>query len=119
MRPHQKLIAWQESINLVKSIYAVTMQFPESEKFGLSSQLRRSAVSVSCNIAEGAARRTKKEFAQFMYISSGSLSELDTLLLISKELLLLTETEFDQLLISNNKVTALVNGLINKLNREK
>ncbi|MEP7264459.1 MAG: four helix bundle protein [Bacteroidota bacterium] len=118
MRPHQNLIAWQESITLVKSIYLITMKFPETEKFGLTSQLRRASVSVACNIAEGAARKTKKEFAQFTYYSSGSLSEVDTLLLISKELILINEEEYKSLLRINDKVTALVNGLLKSLRQE-
>jgi four helix bundle protein len=115
MRPHQKLIVWQEAIQLIKKIYSTTMKFPENEKFGLTSQLRRAAVSVACNIAEGAARSSKKEFIYFTHISSGSLSEVDTLLIVSKELNLIDETEFRLLVESNNKTTALLNGLIKRL----
>ncbi|MEO8088259.1 MAG: four helix bundle protein [Bacteroidota bacterium] len=112
MRPHRKLIAWQESIELVKRIYIITSTFPETEKFGIISQLRRAAVSVPCNIAEGAGRNTKKEFRHFLYISSGSASEVDTLLFISKELGYLKEPEFNKLESLNDKVSALLNGLI-------
>ncbi|CAN5620519.1 four helix bundle protein [soil metagenome] len=115
MRPHRKLIAWQESIELVKKIYIITSTFPETEKFGIISQLRRAAVSVPCNIAEGAGRNTKKEFRHFLYISSGSASEVDTLLFISKELGYIKEPEFNRLESLNDKVSALLNGLIKSI----
>ena len=115
MRPHQKLIVWQEAMALIKSIYQATMLFPDTEKFGLTSQLRRASVSIACNIAEGAARKSKKEFIQFSYISSGSISEVDTLLIISKELGLLKESEYNKLVLSSDKVSALLAGLIRKL----
>jgi four helix bundle protein len=86
MRPYRKLKAWPESIEMVKRIYVITPKFPDSERFGLISQIRRAAVSVPNNIAEGAGRNTKKEFRYFLYTSSGSASEIDTHLYISKEL---------------------------------
>lgn len=85
-RKHHDLLAWQESIQLVKDIYGVTSSFPSSETFGLVSQMRRAAVSVPSNIAEGAARESQKEFAQFLVIARGSLSELETQLVICREL---------------------------------
>jgi four helix bundle protein len=115
MRPHRKLFAWQESIEMIKKIYIATSTFPETEKFGITSQLRRAAVSVACNIAEGAARNTKKEFRNFLYISSGSGSEVDTLLLISKELGYLKQPEFNDLVALNDKIAALLNGLIRSI----
>jgi four helix bundle protein len=115
MRPHRKLIVWQESIDMVKKIYQITTKFPETEKFGIISQLRRAAVSVSCNSAEGAARNTKKEFRNFLYISSGSSSEVDTLLFICNELGYLHEIEFKNLESQNDKVAALLNGLIRSI----
>src|SRR6185369_3749136 len=97
MKPHQRLDAWKLSFEFVKLIYRATSTFPADEKFGIVSQLRRAATSVPTNIAEGAARQTKKEFRQFLFISSGSLSELDTLLLLSKELEFISFPEFDNL----------------------
>lgn len=85
-RPHQKLHAWQEAIRLVKTTYLVTQAFPAEERYGLSAQMRRAAVSVPSNLAEGAARSSKKEFAQFISISQGSLSELETQAIIAAEL---------------------------------
>ena len=86
MRKHHELRVWQDGIAMVKLVYQVTANFPREELFGLTSQMRRSAVSVPANIAEGAARSTSKEFAQFLTIARGSLSELETLIVISREL---------------------------------
>jgi len=77
-RPHRKLDVWKKSMMLAKEIYNVTDKFPKSEIYGLTSQLRRAAVSVPNNLAEGAARRGNREFRQFINIAQGSLSELDT-----------------------------------------
>jgi len=79
-RRHYDLRVWQDGIALVKTIYALTAKLPREELFGLTSQMRRAAVSVPANIAEGAARSTQKEFIHFLSIARGSLSELDTLL---------------------------------------
>lgn len=84
MRPHYKLDAWKDSMDLVDEIYKVTQGFPSEEKFGLTSQMRRAAISIPSNLAEGAARRSNAEFANFVNIAKGSLSELETQLIISK-----------------------------------
>jgi len=80
------LLVWQKSFRIAINIYKVTRDWPESERFGLTNQVRRAAVSVPSNIAEGQARRTPKEFVQFLYISRGSLAELETQLLLASEL---------------------------------
>ena len=85
-RPHQNLDAWKESIQLVKMIYLLTQSFPREELYGLCAQMRRAAISVPSNIAEGAARSSKREFARFVAIAKGSLSELETQALIAVEL---------------------------------
>jgi len=76
-KPHKKLEAWKQSMDLVVEIYKATEQLPKQEIYGLTNQVRRAAVSIPCNIAEGAARQTKKEFTNFLHIAQGSLSELD------------------------------------------
>ncbi len=86
MRPHQKLDLWKKAIDFVVSIYKVTEHFPQEEKFGLTSQLRRAAISIVANIAEGAGRRSSKEFRQFLSHSQGSASEVDTKLVIAHRL---------------------------------
>ena len=85
-RPHYRLDAWKESMALVKAVYEITRDFPREEVYGLSQQMRRAAVSVPSNLAEGAARTSRKEFAQFISIAKGSLSELETQLLIAADL---------------------------------
>ena len=83
---HKDLDIWKLGIELVEKIYKITKSFPESERFGLISQMQRSAVSYPSNIAEGAARNSLKEYIHFLYISLGSLSELETQLIISQKL---------------------------------
>jgi four helix bundle protein len=86
LKTHKDLQVWQRSINFVEKIYKVTGNFPKEELFGLSSQLRRSAVSIPSNIAEGGARHSNKEFLQFLYIALGSLAELEPQCLIAQRL---------------------------------
>ena len=114
-RPHENLIVWQKSIDLVKEIYSLCNKLPRNEEFGLVSQLKRASVSIPTNIAEGAARNTKKEFINFLYISLGSLSEIETLLLISKELVLITEIDYKNYMNKTNKINIMLNGLIRNL----
>ena len=86
IKTHKDLDVWTKSMDFVEGAYRSTESFPDSEKYGLTNQIRRCAVSVSSNIAEGAARNTDKEFVQFCYIALGSLSELETQLLIAERL---------------------------------
>ena len=83
---YKDLLVWQKGIELVKEIYMLTKLFPSDERFGLVSQMRRAAVSVPSNIAEGQARHTTKEFIQFLSHAEGSLAELDTQIIVSMEL---------------------------------
>jgi four helix bundle protein len=85
-RPHENLQAWKEAMRLVRIIYDLTKTFPREEVYGLVAQMRRAAVSVPSNLAEGAARSSRKEFSQFLSVAKGSLSELETQLLISADL---------------------------------
>lgn len=82
----KQLIVWQRSIELVKKMYQVTEKFPKSELYGLVSQMRRSAVSIPSNIAEGKKRRTKKDFLHFLRIADGSTAELETQIIIAKDI---------------------------------
>ena len=86
MRVHHRLDVWRRSIEFAESVYKITGSFPKSEEYGLGSQLRRAAISIPSNIAEGAARKTKREFIQFLYIASGSASEIDTQLNLAHRL---------------------------------
>jgi four helix bundle protein len=97
MRPHEKLDLWKKAIEFVVAIYKVTEGFPRDEKFGLTSQLRRASVSIVANVAEGAARRSAKEFRQFLSHSQGSASEVDTELVIAHRLTYLKDFDYERL----------------------
>src|SRR5258708_1955173 len=86
VRPHYNLQAWKSAMVLVKDVYTLTREFPKEEVYGLVSQMRRAAVSIPSNLAEGAARNGAKELVQFLGVAKGSLSELETQLLISADL---------------------------------
>jgi four helix bundle protein len=115
VRPHKKLIVWQKSIDLVEKIYCNTGKFPDSELYGLTNQIRRASVSVSANIAEGAARRTSKDYLKYLNISSASLSEVDTLIDISLRLKYIDHSTHSELTDNINHVSAMLNGLIRKV----
>ena len=112
-KAHQRLEAWQQSMKLVKQIYKSTATFPREELYGLTSQMRRAAVSIPSNIAEGAARETTPEFLRFLYIARGSLAELETQALIARDLNYLSDA--DSLLEGTGRVSVLLNGLIRNL----
>ena len=109
-RAHHNLEAWQRALKLVKTIYSATASFPKSELYGLTSQMRRAAVSIPSNIAEGAARETPAEFLRFLTIARGSLSELETQILIAKDLGYLDDC--DALMNHLDRVSAPLSGLI-------
>jgi four helix bundle protein len=117
MRPHHKLEAWSKAIELVTDLYKCTEKFPAAERYGLTSQLRRAAVSIAANIAEGAGRRSKKEFAYFLSNSQGSASEVETELIIASKLGYLNEQTFLQLLNQLDQIGRLT-GLGRYLTRE-
>lgn len=114
-RNHRSLKVWQEAIALVEQLYDATASFPPDERFGLVSQIRRAAVSVPANIAEGFARNGTKELLHFLSISTGSLSELDTLIEISRRRALLADSQtlIDQI----DRVSALVLALAASLRK--
>ncbi|HOI30241.1 MAG TPA: four helix bundle protein [Melioribacteraceae bacterium] len=116
-KTHRDLDLWKNSIQLVKYIYDLSSSFPSNELYGLTSQLRRAAVSVPSNIAEGSARHSKKEFVQFLYIASGSMSEIETQLIISNELNYISVTELEKLINQLNELRAQLYGLIKYLNK--
>ncbi|WP_395791045.1 four helix bundle protein [Aquimonas sp.] len=112
-RPHERLEVWRDAMDLVEAVYRFSSQFPDSERFGLVSQIRRAAVSVPANIAEGAARRSTPEYLRFLSIARGSLSEVDTHVQIAERLKLASPNEAVSDLIDRcfAKLTALMNAL--------
>lgn len=112
---YQSLIVWQKSMELIIVVYSLTKQFPESERYGLVSQMRRAAVSIPSNIAEGKRRGTKKDFRNFLIISFSSGAELETQVEISKRLSLGKNLDFSKVDRLLNEVMRMLNVLINKL----
>ncbi|MCF8296013.1 MAG: four helix bundle protein [Saprospiraceae bacterium] len=109
---HKDLDVWKISINLVTNIYQITKTYPKDEMYGICSQIRRSAISIPSNIAEGAARNSPKEFIRFLNISSGSLAELETQLIISKELDFINKEKLSQLEMEVTRIGKMLQGLI-------
>ena len=112
---HKDLIVWQKSIELCKEVYQITEQFPQREVYALASQMRRAAVSISSNIAEGRSRGTSKDFSYFLRIAYGSASELETQLLISKELLFCAEGRYLTINGLLTEVSKMLHAMIKKL----
>lgn len=119
LRTHKDLEAWKNSMNLVTLIYEVTKLFPKEEIYGLTNQIRRSAVSIPSNIAEGMARNSDKEKIQFLFVSIGSLSELETQLMISNNLSILKTEKLQEFIDRINHIRAQIHGLIKYLNADK
>jgi four helix bundle protein len=109
---YRELVVWQKAMDLVIACYKLTANFPASERYGLTDQLRRAAVSVPANIAEGQARQYDAEFVRFLYISSGSLAELETHFQIAQRLDYLDRVTTDHLLEQCSEVARLLHGLI-------
>ena len=112
IKTHKDLDVWKKPIDFVTSIYKITDHFPKSEIYGLTSQIRRSAVSIPSNIAEGAARKSKTELKQFLYIALSSASELETQLIIAKNLSYIKENESELLLEELYAISRMTQGLI-------
>jgi four helix bundle protein len=114
---YKDLKAWQKSMQLVQEIYRTTLSFPKNETFGLTSQMRRSAVSVPSNIAEGKGRSTDRDFVHFLCNARGSVLELETQVLIARGLGYITEQEAEALIDQTEQIGKMLNGLINALEK--
>ena len=114
-RSYKDLVVWQKTIGLAKLIYRLTQRFPSDEKFGLVAQMRRAAVSILSNIAEGQARHTTGEFIQFISLAEGSAAELDTQLIVSVELELCGSAEAEAIFDLLTEVRKMLNALRRKL----
>jgi len=111
----EKLKVWQEGMNLVERIYKLTGKFPKKEQFGLIAQLRRAAISIPSNIAEGQGRYHRKEFIQFLYNARGSLYEVITQIKVVERLEYLTKRETEELLQQCRLIESKLGGLINSM----
>ncbi len=115
IRTYRDLELWQKSMELVKEVYRLTKKYPKEEVYGLVSQMRRAAVSIPSNIAEGFRRLHNNEYKQFLYVSSGSCAELETQLTISKELAYITQADEAALLEKLDHIGRMRTNLIKKL----
>lgn len=117
MRPHEKLGAWSKAVDFVVAVYKATESFPKEEKFGLTSQIRRAAISIPANIAEGAGRKSSKEFAHFLSNAQGSASEVETELLIARRLGFIAEGNYSELYASLDEIGRMITGLTQHLDK--
>jgi len=111
----KKLIIWKESLMLTKEIYVLSADFPSDEKYGLTSQIRRAAVSIPSNISEGSSRKSRKEFSHFLDIALGSSYELETQLNIAQELGLFKSNDIIKIINKLNKIQASINSYNKKM----
>jgi four helix bundle protein len=120
MKSHKDLEVWKTAMSLAKQVYEITQTYPKEEIYGLVSQMRRCAVSIPSNIAEGASRNRNgvKEFIQFLYIATGSASELDTQIELSHSIGLADTNSLTQLQDQTTKVLMMLRGLIRSLKRQ-
>jgi len=116
---HKNLIVWQKAIEMVTLLYKATVQFPKEEIYGITSQMRRAAVSIPSNIAEGHGRCSDKELVRFLFISLGSAAELETQLIISNNLGFLDDGGYKQLLEYNNEIIKMLSALIRTKNNNQ
>ncbi|WP_305908653.1 four helix bundle protein [Methylomarinum sp. Ch1-1] len=115
VKSYKDLIVWQKSMDLVAMVYQVTKTFPKEELYGLTNQLRRAAVSIPSNIAEGQARNSTAEFRNFLSIARGSLAEVETQLLIAERLKYIDSKKLDEILNIQGEINKMTNALMNKL----
>ncbi len=115
MAGYRNLQVWQLAIDISLKIYQATSSFPQEERFGLSSQLRRASVSIASNIAEGHARKAQKEFRRFLHLAKGSLAEVETQLIISSKLNYLSSDVAEELFQLTEQESRMLSGLIGSL----
>src|ERR1700728_3695333 len=115
VKQSRDLLVWQKSMDLAREVYRLTKGFPKEELFGLSSQIRRAAVSIPSNIAEGQGRLTDKGFALFLGHARGSLFELETQAELSESLGYLKREELDKVLLASDEIGRMLNGLLNSV----
>ena len=117
-RDYKKLKVWELSHKLVVKVYIVTEKFPKAELFGLTSQMRRSAVSIPANIVEGTARKSQKEYIHFLVTALGSASELDYYIYLAKELKYIQDSNYEELRKDCKEVIRMIQGLIQKIRKD-
>jgi four helix bundle protein len=116
---YKDLIVWQKAILMVKSVYEISASFPDSEKFGLVQQVRRAAVSIPSNIAEGWGRKSSGSFSQFLKIAKGSLCEVETQLIIAVELNFIEEEKIKEINNLSEEISRMIRSLVDTLESTK
>jgi four helix bundle protein len=119
MKSHTDLDVWKKAVDLAAEVYKATASFPTEEKYGLVSQMRRAAVSIASNIAEGAARTSRREFMQFLSIASRSASELNTQFIISRRVAIGDDHTLAQLEQNLFRVSQMIQGLLRSINKQE
>jgi four helix bundle protein len=119
IRSYKDLIAWQKAMALVKHVYALSSGFPATERFGLTSQVRRAAVSIPSNIAEGYGRRSKTDYIRFLDVARGSTNEVETQLLLAESLGFQAPANIQPILTMLDEVQRILRGLIQQLERNR
>lgn len=119
MHNFRELIVWQKAIELSTKIYSLTQNFPAEEKFGIISQIRRAAVSIASNIAEGTSRNSEKEFCYFLQVSLGSSYEMETQIVIARNLNFLNNEAFNDIIISITEIQRMISGLQKSMENQK
>ena len=113
------LEVWRKSVELAKKMYFITKDFPQSEIYGLTSQMRRASVSIASNIAEGRGRSTAKDFVHFLHLAQGSLYELSTQVVIAHEIGLLSKEHYEDVCDHIKSIESMIRGLIFRIRNEK
>ena len=118
VKDYRELIVWQKAMDLVEEVYRATASFPKEEMYGLTGQIRRAAVSVPSNVAEGQARSTTADFLHFLSIARGSLKEVETQVIIARRLGYVDEQKESELTSLTDEVSRLISGLASSLKRK-
>ncbi len=119
VRHYRDLRVWQAGMTLAERCYEITRTFPKEEMFGLTAQIRRAAVSIPANIAEGRGRRGTKEFLDFLSVARGSLAELETHLQLSQRVKLVQKPQLDELLMLTEEISRMLSGLRTSLEKKR
>jgi four helix bundle protein len=118
VKHYRELIVWQKAMDLVELVYRATRYFPKEEMFGLTMQIRKAAVSIPSNIAEGQGRNTTREFMHFLSVARGSLQEMETQILLGERMTYLTAEQSGQVIGLSSEVGRLMTGLLNSLSEK-
>lgn len=119
IQSYRDLIAWQKAMDLLVDVYGLLTLFPKEEQYGLVSQIKRAAVSIPSNLAEGSSRRSTQEFIRYINIASGSLAEMETQLIAAKRLSFIKEEKLDSLLEKCDEISRIMQGLHDSLKRKQ